>query len=111
MREFEFRAWFKNDNHSEMLYEDNRGDVFIWEREGQPITIMQYTEYKDKNGKEIYEYDIVKYKGHNLLVIFFKGHFMLWSKKYKSHEDIWKAIELDEIEIIGNKFQNKEIKY
>ena len=59
MRELKFKAWFENDNNSEMLYEDNRGNVFIWEREGQSITIMQYTGLRDKNGKEIYEGDIL----------------------------------------------------
>lgn len=59
MREIKFRAWFENDNHVEMLYEDKTGDVFQWQREGQPIKIMQYTGLKDKNGKKIYEEDIL----------------------------------------------------
>lgn len=61
MREIKFRAWDK----------DNKGwliDISQWTVQdlnnsgslpGDNFTIMQYTGLKDKNGKEIYEGDIV----------------------------------------------------
>lgn len=55
MREIKFRAWDQN----KMWYSDEQG----WSAWGDCFmsldTIMQYTGLKDRNGKEIYEGDVV----------------------------------------------------
>lgn len=59
MREIKFRAW--NTSQERIIpfheMEDDHYDLFNEFRHG---IIMQYTGLKDKNGKEIYEGDIVK---------------------------------------------------
>ncbi len=54
MREIKFRAW----DYDEEIMRKNWTDISIVSSDR--IILMQYTGLKDKNGKEIYEGDIVK---------------------------------------------------
>ncbi len=63
MRDIKFRAWDKKDKTMGMVFdlftEPIIGTVGAFDRD--TIILMQYTGLKDKNGKEIYEGDIVRY--------------------------------------------------
>ena len=74
MREIKFRVW--DQLLSVMIYDDftvgSKGDLFFWDRETGAYTdikpsteaeLMRWTGLKDKNGKEIYEGDILKTDG------------------------------------------------
>ncbi|MBD7914527.1 hypothetical protein H9660_05160 [Clostridium sp. Sa3CUN1] len=73
MREIKFRAWCKK--HKVMIYHigsvnwNEQNEIFVNQDikcAGNEI-LMQYTRLKDKNGKEIYEGDIVKQTYHKVI--------------------------------------------
>ena len=70
-------------------------------------TIGQYTGLKDRNMKEIYEGDIVKYKNMLGKIIFLQGAFQL-SDFYDEEEWILGYINED-LEVIGNIYDNPEL--
>ena len=112
MREIKFRAWDKKQEN--MIYEglsielDGSISVHITGTSSLLI-LMQYTGLKDKNGKEIYEGDILKihgsidFRGRNVSVEFcmgaFRDSYYKWNLFAKSHE----------FEIIGNIYENPEL--
>jgi hypothetical protein len=90
MREIKFRRW--DDELKKMFY-----CGFTIPADGEvPDHLMQYTGLKDKNGKEIYEDDIVKaFSGATRTVKWFKQG--------------WFPVGLDDWEVVGNRYESPEL--
>ena len=87
------------------------------ERNGEDVILMQSTGLKDKNGKEIFEGDILACKTDdeviNLNIFWDEEHalFMFESKKYNEQEPLAELVENNTypFEIIGNIYENPEL--
>jgi uncharacterized phage protein (TIGR01671 family) len=116
MREIKFRAWYNNkmvdDEEAKRLLYNNTSTSALFITE---LDMMQYTGLKDKNGKEIYEGDIIR-------SFFSDGQECIHKIGYESAEGrftaSWKLISCGinqawinefEKEVIGNIYENPEL--
>ena len=130
MREIKFRAWDKKDKrmivdkqdciplivtNKSVFKLDPTSEKHRWiEINTNRFELMQSTGLKDKNGKEIYEGDIVKTTSneligkfkHKIYKIEFKEINCVAGAKYIGFDF---QFNVDEIEVIGNIYENPEL--
>ena len=126
-REIKFRAWLKEDkrmvNVETMDFTDKsiqylkRCEIinaYILRRESfDDVELMQFTGVNDKNGKEIYENDLIscnKYK--NIVVFFENGCFKIKYPKSDTTNTICTLdtfLEKYKCKISGNIYENKNL--
>ena len=113
-REIKFRAW--NEVSEKMLnwnefLDINMKNTFI-APESTGLILMQYTGLHDKNGKEIYEGDILKvyYKGMSEVgYVEYDNDYCEYKIIISANKDyfsLWKNIDLEKI---GNKYDNPKL--
>lgn len=105
MREIKFRAWDTTSN--QMMGSSSLTDYFKrWSGppNGEAFYVMQFTGLKDKNGKEIYEGDIMKITEHYHEVFWDIDRAMFRTKVYS----LTSSIQWDG-EVIGNIYENPEL--
>ncbi|EEO6150140.1 hypothetical protein O5O98_002714 [Listeria monocytogenes] len=134
MREIEFRG--KRIDNGEwvcgnlMQFEDSATFIFADERKGASTltyahfiinnmhaidekTLGQYTGLKDKNGKKIFEGDIVNCKFFDRMVGDIAGviNFIdcVWAVSDFKNKRLYQLIDVDNIEIIGNIHENPDL--
>lgn len=122
MREIKFRAWdtekqematvnFIGLNDYEVGMEDE--ECRRW-RATYPYVcrLMQYTNLKDKNGKEIYEGDILKVKlddgDANLYVKYANGEYRVVNEG-KWEDSLYAYMYFGDVEVVGNIYENKDL--
>ncbi|MCM3567875.1 YopX family protein [Neobacillus mesonae] len=118
MREIKYRAWEKSLKEIIPVHEINFESKMIntksaW-RLFDEIELMQYTGLKDKNGKEIYEGDVLK--GHyyaygrkrrfiGKVVYGYHGFWLVGVKQYMGMRQDFSSL----YEVIGNSFEKPEL--
>ena len=116
MRIIKFRAWIKYANAPDrMVFWDNEQFETEWlYQKPKFVELMQFTGLHDKNGKEIYEGDIVNHGDNYPSEIVFDNYqweLREWGYekegyKYRTHDLLSYT---NPIEVIGNVFENPEL--
>lgn len=117
-----FRAWDKRDKKSYLVDEivwdngkfDSIGDAITFYRGAEEVELMQSTGLRDKNGKEIFEKDILDYNGRKVIV---KWHRSYASFIYEFVDELqnrtteWQPLYLSyyHFEVIGNIYENSKL--
>ena len=124
MKEIKFRAW-ANDT---MFYLDAGYHIIFWDdprkvnyglytnaddslvsKEDRGLILMQFTGLKDKNGKEIYEGDILTSPDGDFEVCFDEGCFWV-SQELDFNAPLYVYATYENIcEVIGNIYENPEL--
>lgn len=84
--------------------------IETYDAKGKRFILMQFTGLEDKNGKEIYDGDILKGNKCNFVVIFTIGSFMVKPSEGHGIQMLNEfLLSNGEKEIIGNIYENPEL--
>lgn len=119
MRDIKFRAWDEDDkvlrSWEELILDKEDGDDYwmVGYKENKVVTsynhkqiLMQYTGNTDKNGKEIYEDDLVAEEHGRIYRVVFKGDCWRCEPISRGSKNRWLS---DYLKIIGNIYENPEL--
>jgi len=126
MREIKFRAWDKGQNRMLDVFSmslidgaitfkrpASKNDSFNILVLPDNIDLMQYTGLKDKNGKEIYEGDIIQdTDSHEIGQVYWDNDSLCWQALFDDN-DSWGFVSQkgkdNHCEVIGNIYENPEL--
>ena len=111
-----YRAWDKETktmNGMAEIYRNRNQEIELRPRDGN-IILMQSTGLHDKNGKEIFEKDILDYNGRKVIVKWhgsYAGFIYEFVDELKKRTTEWQPLYLSyyKFEIIGNSLENPEL--
>ena len=109
MKELKFRAWDGKKMIEDVIPVSETDVVELFEYEHQVTeveAVEQYTGLEDKNGKEIYEGDLVAYEKNNIASVRFEyGGFYPFVEPYND----FGCPSGKEVEVIGNIHENADL--
>ena len=124
MKNIKLRAWNKKEKYMDddfcvhadgCVYQEARNKYDTPNQEIEPdydgLTVIEFTGLKDNNGKEIYHKDLIVNLSRNGK----SPHVVEWSDKLGGWVGVYGfleyliAQELNEIELVGNIFENKHL--
>lgn len=128
MRKIKFRAWDKKLKRWDLETPASIDEICFWQpdkfsfKKGE-MQWSQFTGLKDKNGKEIYEGDIIRYRDYLKVVVFDEdnAHFSpigtgsscddcYDGPKQMMRDEFGKSVKgLWDCEVVGNVYENPEI--
>jgi uncharacterized phage protein (TIGR01671 family) len=125
MREIKFRGYDKNKKEmfevGAMTYADEKFGIVVDDLEWnmrKDVELMQFTGLLDKNGKDIYEGDIIRinehyegahyYEGHIYQIIFESAEFFS-TRKDDEYISLFDTVNNHGGELIGNIYENPEL--
>lgn len=117
-RIYKFRAWDKEKKimckvfniQFDLGYAGIRAPNYcVFEKELEKLELMQWTGIKDKNGKEIYEGDILQHIDTIVVVEPIIPIDRFYSSYETPYEDDWMSCASIDWEVIGNIYENPEL--